>query len=52
MKLENIIDDSAVQRLEEILSRNKNAEVGIRNGKLVIWELESKKKYETVITIR
>ena len=52
MKLENIIDDSAKEKLEEILARNKNAEIGIRNGKLVIWELESRKKYETVITTR
>lgn len=52
MNVEQILDDSAKQKIEEILSRNKSAEIGIRNGKLVIWELESKKKYETVITTR
>ena len=48
----NILDKSAKEKIEEILSRNKNVEIGIRNGKLIIWELESKKKYETAVTLR
>lgn len=39
----------AVQTINEILSRGKGVELGIRNDKLVIWETASRKKYEVVI---
>lgn len=39
----------AIQEINEILSRGKGVEIAVRNGKLVVWETSSKKKYEVVI---
>lgn len=39
----------AVQEINEILSRGKGVEIAVRNGKVVVWETASKKKYEAVI---
>ena len=39
----------AIQEINEILSRGKGVEIAVRNGKLVVWETGSKKKYEVVI---
>lgn len=39
----------AIQEINEILSRGKGVEIAVRNGKLVVWETASKKKYEVVI---
>ena len=39
----------AIQESNEILSRGKGVEIAVRNGKLVVWETSSKKKYEVVI---
>lgn len=39
----------AIQEINEILSRGKRVEIAVRNGKLVVWETASKKKYEVVI---
>ena len=38
----------AVQEINEILSRGKGVEIAVRNGKVVVWETASKKKYEAV----
>ncbi len=46
------LDDEAKAAIEAALCRGKDAEIGIRNGKIVIWETSSKKKYEAVITSR
>lgn len=43
------LSQRAVQEINEILSRGKGVEIAVRNGKLVIWETGSKKKYEVVI---
>lgn len=47
-----VIDDKTIEKIEEIISRDKSAEVGVRNGKVIVWELSSKKKYETAVTSR
>ena len=47
-----MIDDTAISEIQKILDRGKGVEIGVRGGKLIIWELESKKKYETAITLR
>lgn len=39
----------AIHEINEILSRGKGVEIAVRNGKLVVWETASKKKYEVVI---
>lgn len=49
IKIPALVTPEAVQRVNEILSRGKGVELGIRNGRLVVWEIASKKKYEVVI---
>lgn len=44
------LSPKAIQEINEILSRGKGVEIAVRNGKLVVWELNSKKKYEVVIS--
>lgn len=46
------ITDEVIEEIKKILDRGKGVEIGVRGGKLIIWELESKKKYETAITLR
>ncbi len=43
------LSPKAVQEINEILSRGKGVEIAVRNGKLVIWEVSSKKKYEVTV---
>lgn len=42
------IPPEAVKAIEEILSRGRSAEVSVRHGHLIIWEVSSKKKYDEV----
>lgn len=46
------ITEEALTEIKKILDRGKGVEIGVRGGKLIIWEIESKKKYETAITLR
>ena len=43
------LSPTAIQEINKILSRGKGVEIAVRNGKLVVWELSSKKQYEVVI---
>lgn len=43
------LSPKAVQMINEILSHGKGVEIAVHNGKLVIWEVNSKKKYEVVV---
>ena len=43
---------ATVGTLYEILIQEKDASIGIRRDKLVVWEEYSKKKYETTVTVR
>lgn len=38
-----------MKEINEILSKGKVVEIAVRNGRLVIWENSSKKKYEAAI---
>ena len=49
MTPEIILSPKAVKEINEILSRGKGVEIAVRNGKLVIWEMNSKKKYEVAV---
>ena len=43
------LSPKAIATLNEILSRGKEVEIAVRNGRLVIWETSSHKKYEVAI---
>lgn len=49
MTPEITLSSKAVKEINEILSRGKGVEIAVRNGKLVIWEMNSKKKYEVAV---
>ena len=49
MTPEITLSPKAVKEINEILSRGKGVEIAVRNGKLVIWEMNSKKKYEGAV---
>lgn len=38
-----------IKEIEEILTAGKTAEISIRNGKIVLWAVNSKKKTEQPI---
>ena len=38
-----------IKEIEEILNAGKTAEISIRNGKIVLWAVNSKKKTEQPI---
>lgn len=52
MKTEISLSPIAVKQMEEILSAGKGLEARVMNGRLVIWETASKKKYDVVVTSR
>lgn len=35
-----------IREIEEILKAGKTVEIAVRNGKIVVWAVASKKKYE------
>ena len=49
MNPEITLSPKAVKEINEILSRGKGVEIAVRNGKLFIWEMNSKKKYEVAV---
>jgi len=52
MRTEIRLSPQAVKQMEEILSSGRAVEARVLNGRLVIWENTSKKKYEVVVTQR
>lgn len=52
MRTEIRLSPTAVKQMEEILTSGKGLEARILNGRLVIWETQSKKKYDVVIAER
>lgn len=38
-----------VRAIEDILKSGKTVEIAVRNGKIVLWAVSSKKKYEQPI---
>ena len=43
---------AAVEVVNEILSRGKSVEIGFRGGKVVVWEMTSKKKHEVTVKVQ
>lgn len=43
------LSPQAVSTINSILSAGKGVEIRVLNGRLVIWETGSKKKYEVVV---
>lgn len=43
------LDPNIIALIEEILNSGKTVEIAVRNGKVVIWAVSSKKKYERPI---
>lgn len=52
MKQAISLSQIAVAQINEALSNGKDVQVAIRNGRLIIWEMQNKKKYEVVVTPR
>lgn len=40
------LNKELIRQIEQILANGKNAELAIRNGKVILWSVTSKKKYE------
>lgn len=47
-----MLDEKTIKAIEEILSANRTVELAVRNGKVIVWEMRSKKKYEAAVTLR
>lgn len=45
-----MLDAECIAIIEEIIKKGNSAEVAVRNGKIVIWSVNSKKKHEKPIT--
>lgn len=43
------LDEALTKAIEEILQSGKTVEIAVRNGKIVIWAVASKKKIEQPI---
>lgn len=49
MKQEITLSHNAVAQINEALSNGKEVQIAVRNNRLIIWEIHSKKKYEVVV---
>ena len=49
-KTEISLSPRAVETINEILTNGKEAQIAVRNNRLIVWEVQSKKKYEVVVT--
>ena len=48
--LENIrLTNELIRQIEQILSQGRTVEMAVRNGKVILWSVNSKKKYELPI---
>ncbi len=45
-----MLDAECIAIIEEIIKKGNSAEIAVRNGKIVIWSVNSKKKHEKPIT--
>lgn len=43
------LNPALVKAIEEILQSGKSVEIAVRNGKIVVWAVASKKKIETPV---
>lgn len=44
-----LLSDEAIAVIEKLLNDRKEVEIGIKKGKVCIWEIKSKTAYEKVI---
>jgi len=49
MPFEVKLTPAIVREIERALSSGKSAELAVRNGKVILWSVSSKKKYELPI---
>ena len=49
-KTEITLSPKAIAQINEILTNGKEAQIAVRNNRLIVWETQSKKKYEVVVT--
>ena len=49
-KQEISLSPNAITQINEALSSGKEVQIAVRNRRLIIWETQSKKKYEVVVT--
>ena len=48
--IENIrLTNELIRQIEQILSQGRTVEMAVRNGKVILWSVNSKKKYELPI---
>jgi len=40
------LNKETVARIEQILARGQNAELALRNGRIIVWSVSSKKQHE------
>ena len=45
-----MLDAECIAIIEDIIKKGNSAEIAVRNGKIVIWSVNSKKKHEKPIT--
>ena len=50
MKQTITLSQIAIAQINEALSSGKDVQVAIRDNRLIIWEMQNKKKYEVVVT--
>lgn len=44
------LNNEIIRQIEQILSQGRSVEMAVRNGKVILWSVNSKKKYELPIT--
>ena len=50
MKQQISLSQLAVAQINEALSNGKDVQIAVRNNRLIIWEMQNRKKYEVVVT--
>ena len=46
------LDDKTIQTIEAIIQKGSSAEIKVCRDRVVVWEVQSKKKIETPVTKR
>lgn len=49
MKKEISLSQYAIEQINDSLSGGKDVQISVRNNRLIIWEMHSKKRYEVVV---
>ena len=43
------LSETAIYQINEALSHGKDIQIAVRNNRLIIWEVHSRKRYEVVV---